>query len=86
MAHRRNAKNVKSAANTKSAKKIKTSKKAKQITIEPSLIQCRKEIPIENLLLDPENYRIRHLKLKKQSDIKEHLLLHEDGRNMVKKI
>ena len=86
MAHRRNAKNVKSAANTKSAKKIKTSKKAKQIAIEPSLIQCRKEIPIENLLLDPENYRIKYLKLKKQSDVKEQLLLHEDGRNMVKKI
>ena len=86
MSHRRNAKNVKSAANTKSVKKIKLPKKAKQITIEPSLIQCRKEIPIENLLLDPENYRIKYLKLKKQSDVKEQLLLHEDGRNMVKKI
>jgi hypothetical protein len=86
MAHRRNAKNAKSTANTKSAKKIKTSKKAKQIAIEPSLIQCRKEIPIENLVLDPENYRIKYLKLKKQSDIQEHLLLHEDGRTMIKKI
>ena len=79
------AKTTKSTGDAK-PKKAKSTKKVKQIVIEPSLVQGRKEIPIDNLLLDPKNYRIKYLNLKKQSDIQEHLLLHEDGKTMVKKV
>ena len=73
------------SAKTKT-KKAKSVPKGRQITIQPSYVQCRKEISIDQIVNDPENYRIKHLKLKKQPEIQDHLLMNEDGNGRVKQI